>query len=53
MYEIRGGEHMDALTVLIVVSLLIFDLACLLFIRNQFVAHLDRLVDKVIKIIED
>ena len=44
---------MDALTVLIVVSVLIFDLACLMYIRNQFVVHLDRLMDKVIKIIED
>lgn len=44
---------MDAFTVLVVISMVLFDFCCLLFIRKQLYLGIKELVEKIEKIIAE
>ncbi len=44
---------MDAFMVLVVISIILFDICCVLFIRKQLYLGAKELVEKIIKIIEE
>lgn len=44
---------MDAFTVLVVVSIVLFDICCVLFIRKQLFLGIKEVVEKIEKIIEE
>lgn len=44
---------MEAFTVLLVISLILFDACSLFYIKNNTLSALERIVDKLIKEIED
>ncbi len=44
---------MDAFVVLVVISIILFDICCVLFIRKQLYLGTKELVERIIKFIEE
>ena len=44
---------MEAFTVLVVISLLLFDTCCICYLKKNFVGTMEKLIDKLMKEMDD